>query len=353
MKTMLAAQLTETGKPLELVRLPVPEPGEEDILVRVRAAGICSSDIHYQDGRSRVTKMPLTLGHEIAGEVVKCGSKVTGLKPGDRVCLFYLVTCGKCAMCCSGNDNYCREAKMLGKNIDGGFAEYVTVPARNAFPFPDCIPFSQAALITDAVATPFHALKRGAVQTGEKVLIIGIGGLGIHAVQIARIMGAGQVIAMDLSEDKLELARKLGATAAVNPATDNVEQKISELTSGNGIDVAVELIGLPATVKQAIDSTGLGGRTVIVGICPDEIGISPYHDLLLRERTVMGSADQRREDFPVIIELAAQGRLNLNYSVTHELPLEEVNRGLEMLRKKDENIVRITICFPESESPAR
>ncbi len=346
MKTMQAAQLTGIGKPLEIAEVPVPQPGVDDILVRVRAAGICSSDLHYQDGRSEVTRLPITLGHEVSGEVAGLGENVRGLKRGDRVSLFYLATCGKCMMCSTGNDNYCSEAEMLGKNIDGGFAEYVVVPARNAFPFPESIPFAQAALITDAVATPFHALKRAAVQTGENVLIIGIGGLGIHAVQIAKIMGAGQVIAMDLDEDKLDLAVKAGATAVIHPQKDTAEDIIGAATGGRGIDVAVELIGLPATIRQAIDSTGIGGRIVVVGICPEEVRINPYHDLLLGERTIMGSADQCRADFPVIIEMAAQKRLNLSHSVSLELPLDRINEGFEMLKKKDQSVVRIVVTFP-------
>jgi len=343
---MKAARLVETGKPLELENVPVPHPGKDELLIKVRATGICSSDIHYQEGRSRVTKLPITLGHEISGEVEKCGEDVQGFSPGDRVCLFYLVTCGNCMMCNSSKDNYCSSAKMLGKNLDGGFAEYVVVPARNAFAIPDNIPFSQAALITDAVATPFHALKRAAVQVGDSVLITGIGGLGIHAVQIARIMGASQVIAMDLDGQTLELAKKLGATEVINPGIDDVKESIAELTKGRGVDVAVELIGLTKTIRQSIEATGLGGKTVIVGICPEEIGLNPYYDLLLKERTILGSADQCREDFPVIIDLAARGRLNLGHSVSHELPLEKINDGLEMLKNKNENPVRIVVVFP-------
>lgn len=345
MKTMRAAQLTEPGKPLQLVEVPVPKPKRGEVLLKVKAAGICSSDLHYQDGRSKVTRLPITLGHEVAGEIVECGEAVKGLAVGDRVSLFYLVTCGECMSCCTGNDNYCNEAEMLGKNIDGGFAEYLTIPARNAFPFPNSIPFSQAALFTDAVATPFHALSRAKVKTGDSVLIIGIGGLGLHALQIARIMGAGQVIAMDLDQDKLDLAQKVGATAVVNPGHENPVEKVASLTGG-GADVTAELIGLPVTIRQAIDCTAIGGRTVIVGICPEDVVINPYHDLLLSERTLLGSADQSRADFPVIIELAARNRLDMSYSVTRELPLDEVNRGLEMLRKKEENIVRLVVTFP-------
>lgn len=346
MKTMQAAQLKEIGKPLEIIEAPVPRPEAGEVLIRVRAAGICSSDLHYRDGRSKVTKLPIILGHEVAGEVAECGDGVTGLSTGDRVCLFYLITCGECMMCCTGHDNYCSEAEMLGKNRDGGFAEYLTIPARNAFPFPDTISFEQAALIGDAVATPFHALRRAAVQAGDSVLIIGIGGLGLHAVQIARVMGAGQIIAMDLSDDKLKLALEVGATAAINPAEDNIDEKIKELTGGSGVDVAVELIGLTETIRQAVNCAGPGGRIVVVGICPDEMKINPYHDLLLKERAIMGSADQSRSDFPVIIELTAQRRIDLSRSVSCTLPLVEINRGLEMLRTKELAPVRIVITIP-------
>ncbi|MFO7952228.1 MAG: zinc-binding dehydrogenase [Bacillota bacterium] len=345
MKTMRAAQLKEQGKPLELVELPIPSPGKEEVLVKVKAAGICSSDLHYQEGRSEVTKLPITLGHEIAGEVAECGEAVQGLAVGDRVCLFYLITCGKCPACTSGNDNYCSEAKMLGKNIDGGFAEYVSVPARNAYPFPGSIPFTHAALLTDAVATPFHALSRAGVKTGESVLVIGIGGLGLHAVQLAKIMGAGKVIAMDLDPEKLSLASRVGATMTVNPGETKAVEKVIEL-SGGGADLAIELIGLPQTIRQAIDCTATGGRTVVVGICPEEIALNPYHDLLLKERTLMGSADQSRADFPVIIELTDQKRLDMSLSVTKELPLAEINRGLEMLKEKEINLVRLVVTFP-------
>ena len=343
---MKAARLTEVQAPLEITKVPIPVPGPDDILVRVRAAGICSSDLHYQDGRSKVTTLPITLGHEIAGEIAGCGPGVKNLKKGDRVSLFYLVTCGECMKCLTGHDNYCEEAKMLGKNVDGGFAEYVTVPARNAFPFPESIPYTQAALMTDAVATPFHALKRAAVQTGESVLIIGIGGLGIHAVQLAKIMGAGKVIAMDLDQDELSLAKKVGATETINPQNEDAVERIAEITNNNGVDISIELIGLTTTIRQAINCTGLGGRTVVVGICTDEVGLNPYHDLLLSEKTIMGSADQCRADFPVIIEMAAQKRLDLSHSVSHELPLEDINQGLEMLKSKKDNPVRIVVTMP-------
>jgi D-arabinose 1-dehydrogenase-like Zn-dependent alcohol dehydrogenase len=343
MELMKAARLEEIGKPLEIMLVPKPQPQAGEVLVRVRAAGICSSDLHYSEGSSKVTQLPITLGHEVAGEIVALGEGVNELQKGDRVCLFYLITCGRCTMCSTGRDNYCSQGKMLGKNVDGGFAEYVSIPAQNAYKISSSITFSQAALLTDAVATPFHALRRADVRTGDRVLIIGIGGLGLHAVQIAKIMGAGQVIAVDINPAKLELAKLLGATSVANSRKENLTDVINSLTEGQGVDVAVELIGLVETIRQAIDLTGKGGRVVTVGICPEGFILNPYHDILLKERTIMGSADQCRADFPVIIELASQGRLDLSHSVTAELPLEKINLGLKMLKNQENNPVRIVV----------
>lgn len=341
-RTMRAAQLVELREPLEIREVPVPEIKPDYVLVDVKATGICTSDIHYREGNSPVGKLPLTLGHEIAGVIAETGPEVNNLHVGDRVCIIYNVACGKCKYCLQGQTNYCPEVKMLGKNIDGGFAEYVAVPARNCFKVPENIPFPQTAAITDAVATPYHALSRAKVQPGDSVLVIGIGGLGNHAVQIAGVMGAGMVIAVDISEEKLQLARKLGADYTINALETDPVAKVMEITGGRGVDVAVELIGLGRTCSQAVACAATGGRVVFVGIYPGEITIKPY-DLICKEVALMGSADQLPEDFPVIIDLVASGKLNLSRTVSRTITLEEINDGMEMLEKKIGNPVRIVV----------
>ncbi len=177
-------------------------------------------------------------------------------------------------------------------------------------------------------------------------MILGIGGLGIHAIQIARLMGAAQIIAVDIIGEKLDLARELGATVGINPLEEDPVDKTSHLTNHQGVEVAVEFIGIPSTIRTGIMATGKGGRAILVGICPQEIPLHPYHDLILMERTIMGSADQERSDFPAIIELVQQGRINLSRSVTREFSLEEVNQGIRLLETKEErSLVRSVISM--------
>ncbi len=209
--SMKSIRMVETGKPLQLQEIPIPNIGEKDVLVRVRAAGICHSDAHYRAGRSSMGMMPITLGHEIAGIVEKVGSQVMNVKVGDRVCLHYNITCGDCTWCSTGNEQFCESVKMLGHHVDGGYAETIAVPARNAIPLPDEISFEEGATLMCASATAFHALHKGRVKAGERVAVFGVGGLGMSAIQLAKAMGAVEVYAVDIQQDKLELASEYNA----------------------------------------------------------------------------------------------------------------------------------------------
>src|SRR3954447_26393544 len=195
------------GKPLEMQEIPIPEVGREDILVRVRAAGICHSDVHYRAGKSPVYPLPMTLGHEVAGIVEQVGADVTRARVGDRVALHYNVTCGDCYRCSTGDEQFCEHgAAMLGHHRDGGYAEYIVVPARNAVPLPEEIPFEQGATLMCASATAYHVLRKSRLRAGETVAVFGAGGLGQSAVQLARAFGALDVFAVDINESKLHLA---------------------------------------------------------------------------------------------------------------------------------------------------
>ncbi len=185
--------------------LDAPAPGDGEILVRVMAAGICHSDAHYRSGVGS-TRHPLTLGHEVAGVVAATGTGVSSPRVGDRVCLHYLVTCGACMDCRAGREQFCATGQMIGKDRDGGFAQLVCVPARNAHPLPDTIPFEQGAIMMCSSATALHALRKARVRTGETVAVFGVGGLGVSAVQLARALGASAVYAVDLNPAKLALA---------------------------------------------------------------------------------------------------------------------------------------------------
>ena len=329
---MKAIRMVEPGKPLELQQIPIPAAGAEDVLVRVRATGICHSDAHYRAGRSGMGILPITLGHEVAGELEWVGANVTSLKAGERVCLHYNISCGNCYYCKSGNEQFCSTVKMIGHHVDGGYAEYIAMPARNAVLLPDEISFEEGATLMCASATALHALRRGRVKEGETVAVFGVGGLGLSAIQLAKALGAVEVYAVDIKQDKLELASEYGAIPVNGSRTDAVEQ-IRKLTRGKGVDVALEMIGLPETMKQTIDSLGVLGRAVIVGLSQSPLEIHPYQTLIGYEAEVIGSNDHLLQELPVLIDLARRNVLDTAHVVSQRIPLdaEKVNQRLDEL----------------------
>ena len=331
---MKAVRLVEIGEPLRTQELPTPAVGDGDVLVRIKAAGICHSDVHYRAGVSPVKPLPVTLGHEIAGIVDQVGPQVSGVRAGERVCVHYLVTCGHCEQCVRGNEQFCAEGQMLGKHRDGGFAEYVTVPARNAVPLPDEIPFEHGAILMCSSATSFHALRRARLQAGETVAVFGTGGLGMSAIQLAKAMGAMDVYAVDINADRLRLAERCGAIA-VNAAQTDPLAEIRRLTGKRGVDVALELIGLPQTMQQAIESLSVMGRAVLVGISGQPVQVDSYRQLIGKEAEVIGCDDHLLRELPLLIEFVRKGRLDLSNVVTDTVPLTAgaVNRTLDQLER--------------------
>jgi propanol-preferring alcohol dehydrogenase len=329
-----AVRLTALGAPLELQEVPVPEIGEQDILVRVRAAGICHSDAHYRSGRSTMGRLPLTLGHEVAGVVEKVGAQVTGIRKGARVCLHYNISCGDCYYCRMGHEQFCDTVRMIGHHIDGGYAEYIAVPARNAIALPEEIPFEQGATLMCASATAFHALTKGRVKAGETVAIFGVGGLGLSAIQLARAMGAVEVYAVDIKQDKLELASEYNATPIDARRVDAVEE-IRKLTKGRGVHVALEMIGLRQTMEQAIESVGNLGRAVMVGLNQQPISINTYQHVLGKEAEIIGSNDHLLRELPELVELARRKTLDTSRVVSQTIPLDadRINQRLDDLEK--------------------
>jgi propanol-preferring alcohol dehydrogenase len=339
---MNAVRMVAVGAPLEAQRLPIPVPGEHDLLVRVRAAGICHSDAHYRLGRSPVEPLPLTLGHEVAGEVAAVGRAVSRWHPGDRVCLHYLVTCGECEYCLRGAEQYCHTGRMLGHFTDGGYAEYIAVPQRNALRLPPEIPFEQGATLMCASATALHALKKSRLRGGETVAIFGVGGLGLSAVQLARRLGALQVFAVDAHPAKLELAQRYGAVPI--PAGDPAED-IRRRTAGRGVDVAIEMVGFPRVMHQALLSLGIFGRLVVVGLSHEPFAIDTYRELLGPEVEIIGSNDHLLSELPLLIELARRGDLDLSAAVSRTIPLDAaaINGALDELETYSSAGIRTVI----------
>jgi D-arabinose 1-dehydrogenase-like Zn-dependent alcohol dehydrogenase len=331
---MKAVRLVEVGSPLQMQDIPEPRIGSRDALVRVRAAGICHSDVHYRAGTSPVRPLPMTLGHEVAGTIEAVGRDVRGLREGDRVCLHYNVTCGDCPACVSGNEQFCPTGLMIGHYTDGGFAERIAVPARNALPLPAQIPFEEGATLMCASATAFHALRKSGLKAGETAAIIGVGGLGISAVQLARAFGALTVYAVDIREESLELASHYGAVPVNARAADSVEE-IRKLTRGRGVDVAVELIGTAETMHQAVRCLAPLGRAVLVGITAERLSLDTYREVLGGEAQIIGSNDHLLSELPTVIEMARRGVLDTSRVVTKSIPLEAgaINAALDTLSK--------------------
>lgn len=340
---MKAVRMIEAGKPLELQEIPIPSAAENDVLVRIHAAGVCHSDAHYRAGTSAMGKLPITLGHEIAGEVEWVGSQVTQVKAGERVAVHYNISCGDCYYCKRGDEQFCSSVKMLGHHVDGGYAEYVSIPARNAVPLPKEISFEAGATLMCASATALHALRKGRVKAGETVAIFGVGGLGLSAIQLAKALGAVEVYAVDIQPDKLELASEYNAIPIDAGRCDAVEE-IRKLTGGKGVDVAVEMIGLPKTMKQTVESVGVLGRAVIVGISKIPLEVNPYATLIGYEAEVMGSNDHLLEELHVLMDMVQQQLLDTSRVVSHIIPLDadKINQRLDDLEHFT-NDVRVVI----------
>jgi len=331
---MKAVQLIEPSRPLQLRDVAPPVPGPRDVLVRVKAAGICHSDAHYRAGRSPVHPLPLTLGHEVAGVVESVGAEAHQFQPGDRVCLHYLATCGVCEYCQRGTEQFCSSGKMMGKYRDGGYAEFVVMPARSVFRLPEEIPFEQGAILMCSSATSLHALNKARVRAGESVAVFGIGGLGLSAIQLAKCFGAGDVFAVDIHAGKLARAERLGAMPVDAAGSDPLET-LRRLTRGRGVDVALELIGLPLTMRQAVSCLAIGGRAALAGITEKTFEVSPYAEILNKEAEIIGVSDHLAQEIPLLLEWTRRGKLDLSEAITRTLPLDAqaINGALDELEK--------------------
>lgn len=340
---MKAVRLVKPGSSLEEEEIEIPSLGASDVLIGVKAAGICHSDVHYRAGVSPVEPLPLTLGHEVAGVVEETGADVNGLAVGDRVCVHYLVTCGHCVFCEAGTEQFCVTAQMIGKHRDGGYAEFIVMPERSVFRLPDEIPFEQGSILMCSSATSLHALNKARLRPGETVAIFGVGGLGISAVQLARYFGAAEVFAVDINPSKLALAERFGAIPVNASARNSVEQ-IQELTRGRGVDVALELVGLPATMRQAVQSLAILGRAALVGLTQETLEIAPYSEVLNKEAEIIGVSDHLASEIPLLLDLARTGKLDLSHGVIRTIPLEAgaVNGVLDRLEKFGDD-VRVVI----------
>lgn len=345
--TMRAARFDRASRRLTVEDVPVLTPGPGEVLVRVEACGICLSDVHVIDGTLPPPPLPqVTPGHEAAGTIAQVGPGVAFWQPGQRVVMAGGKNCGGCRHCAAGDYADCTSPQTMGQGYDGAWAEYVVVPFPVLTAVPDGVPIEQAALCADAVATPYNGLiHRGGLRLGEVVGLWGIGGLGVHAVQIARLGGAGLSIAVDPLAAARERALALGADHALDPNTVDVRAEVMRLTDGEGLDLAVELAGVNSALDQAVSCLARNGRAVVIGMCLEPVQLSEPSVLFgYYNHAVLGHLGYQKRNIDQLVRLVARGRLDLSRSISDVLPLQDVARGVERLRRKDGNPVRLVVA---------
>jgi threonine dehydrogenase-like Zn-dependent dehydrogenase len=277
---------------------------------------------------------PIVLGHEASGIVEEVGVDVESFTSGQRVLIPAVLTCGKCRFCRMGRENICADMKMLGNHFDGAYAEYVAVPAKDVLTLPESIPLQEASIIADALSTPYHAVKnRARVQPGDTVVVFGCGGVGINAVQLAASVGA-YVIAVDLSERKLQWARELGAAHTINASeVSRVSKEIKKLTGG-GADIAMEVIGNPRTIEEAFESVRVGGRLCVVGYTPESISIIAGK-IMFKELEIVGSLGCPPGEYVPLIRMVELGRIEVSRLVTHRFDLDQIQGAFDVMKHGD------------------
>ncbi|HVG24726.1 MAG TPA: zinc-binding dehydrogenase [Thermoanaerobaculia bacterium] len=330
---MHAIQLTQPAHPLQSSDVADPSPGAGEVVVDVERAGICHTDAHYRGGITNV-ELPRTLGHEVAGVVSAIGDGVTDVRVGQRVALHYLTSCGTCERCTKYGEQFCPEGGMVGKDRDGGYAQRIVVPAFNAIPIPDGVSSDVAAIMMCSTATAYHALRLGSIERGQSVAVLGFGGLGVSAVQLARALGAAEVYAVDVVPEKLQLAEQFGATP-LDARETPVHKAILGATNGRGVDVVLEFTGNAEVARGGLRATTPGGRLMIVAINLRKFEFDPFSDLLVRERRIIGCSDHTRAELVELLDLAANGKIDLSRAITRTIPFEAdaVNGALDDLER--------------------
>jgi len=330
---------------LEVVQMPTPEIGPDDVLVRVRACGICGSDVHGLDGKTGRRIPPLVMGHEAAGEVVESGARVHDLRPGDRVTFDSTVYCGHCFHCARGEANLCDNREVLGVSPGpyrrhGAFAEYVAVPRRIMYRLPDNLSYEQAALI-EAVSVAVHAVNLTPVRLGDSAVVVGSGMIGLLTIQAVRHAGCSRIIAVDPDDSRLERARQLGATATVNPKTVDAVAAIQEMTQGRGADVVLECVGATDPVRTAIAAARKGGAVTLVGNVAPEVNF-PLQSVVGRQIRVQGSCASNGE-YPACIELMSTGAIRVDTCISAVAPLEDGPSWFDRLYRHEPNLMKVIL----------
>ena len=330
---MKALQLIEYGR-FELVDMPVPEINDHEVLVRIKATGICGSDVHGMDGSTGRRIPPIVMGHESAGEVAAVGASVTEWKVGDRVNFDPTFYCGECDYCHRGETNLCNNRQVPGVSCNeyrrnGAFADYMVVPSRNLYRLPDNMTYEQAAMV-EPVSVALHGVNLLRMKPGDRVAVVGVGMIGFLIVQVLKAKGAGEVIAVDIDQKKLDLALTMGADSACKSS------------AGMELDCAIEAVGITPTVDMALRSVRKGGTVSLVGNMSPAVEI-PLQILVQRELSVYGSCGSQL-DFPESIELIASGAVKVDPMITAQISLDQAKEYFDRLYNQDPTLMKVIVC---------
>ena len=341
MNALLLKQYME----LELTDMPKPEIGSRDVLVRVKACGICGSDVHGFDGSTGRRLPPLIMGHEAAGVVVEAGAGVRDFRPGDRVTFDSTIWCGECFYCRRGEMNLCDNRQVLGVSPGeyrrhGAFAEYVAVPQHIVYRLPDALPFEHAAMI-EAVSVAVHAVGITPVKLDDTAVVVGSGMIGLLAIQALRLAGCGRVIAVDVDDAKLKMAAQLGADAQVNAKTADAVEFVRALTCGRGADIALEVVGSTEPLQTALAAVRKGGALTLVGNLSPKVEL-PLQSVVTRQIRVMGSCASSGE-YPACIDLLARGAIRVEPLISAISPLAEGPRWFQRLYQHEPNLMKVIL----------
>jgi threonine dehydrogenase-like Zn-dependent dehydrogenase len=341
----MKALVLEDYKKFAYHEMPAPQAGAEEVLIAVKACGICGSDVHGMDGSTGRRRPPIIMGHEAAGVIAAVGAAVRGWAAGDRVTFDSTIYCGQCFFCRRGEINLCDHRRVLGVSCedyrrDGAFAEFVAVPQHILYRLPDGLSFEHAALV-EPFTIALHALRRTRLTMNDSVLVLGAGMIGLALVQTLRHAGCGRLIVVDVAEERLALARKFGATETINSSAGDPAQKIADLTGGRGADAAFEAVGITATVNLALQAVRKGGSVTLVGNLSKRIEF-PLQTAVTRELTVHGSCASQGE-YPAALEMLARGELEPEELLSAAPPLAEGAAWFERLYAKEPGLLKVVL----------
>jgi L-iditol 2-dehydrogenase len=328
-----AVQLVEYGR-LELVDLPTPVPTDDEVLIRVRACGICGSDVHGMDGSTGRRVPPIVMGHEAAGEIIEAGSAAHSWNPGDRVTFDSTIYCGVCEYCRRWQVNLCERRQVIGVSCpeyrrQGAFAELIVVPQRVLHPLPENLSF-EAAAMAEPVSVALHGVTRSGMQPADRVAVIGAGMIGLLIIQVLRAKGAAEIVVVDIDAEKLKLAKELGATDTRSTTADL------------GLDIAIEAVGISETVEMAIRSVRKGGAVALVGNISPQVNI-PLQAVVTRELSLYGCCASQG-DYPESLDLIATRAVNVDPLISARISLEQTPEYFRRLYEREPGLMKVLVC---------